>query len=181
MAIYSRVWNKHSGTLINSGATSLLKGATFVDFWFFQNFSIPFNFLLLCLWIKDSNHLLFERRLHLFKGICLLFLQYVPGATFIQGVTFIPDSWVQGQHCLQTLKRCKSWIKEQYYWNCCTGFWTTDQAATDQMTAPFIKLPWVQPSSLLLTRGTIPPIFGQFKYVLQALKGAICIFFSHEF
>ena len=28
------------------------------------------------------------------KGICLLFLPNVPGATFIQGGTFIPDSRV---------------------------------------------------------------------------------------
>ena len=30
----------------------------------------------------------------LFKGLCLLFLPNVPGAMFIQGGTFIPDSRV---------------------------------------------------------------------------------------
>ena len=30
--------------------------------------------------------------LRLFKGLCLLFLPNVPGATFIQGGTFILDS-----------------------------------------------------------------------------------------
>ena len=35
------------------------------------------------------------RGLRLFKGLCLLFLPNVPGATFIQGGTFIPDSRVQ--------------------------------------------------------------------------------------
>ena len=32
--------------------------------------------------------------LRLFKGLCLFFLQNVPGAMFIQGGTFIPDSRV---------------------------------------------------------------------------------------
>ena len=49
--------------------TSLLKGATFMDFLFFKNFLRLFNWLC----IKDSN---------------------VPGAPFIQGGTFIPDSRV---------------------------------------------------------------------------------------
>ena len=33
--------------------------------------------------------------LRLFKGLCLLFLPNVPGAMFIQGGTFIPDSRVE--------------------------------------------------------------------------------------
>ena len=37
----------------------------------------------------------FKRGLHLFKGLCLLFLPNVPGAMFIQGGTFIPDSRVK--------------------------------------------------------------------------------------
>ena len=41
-----------------------------------------------------SNYLLFKRRLRLFKGLCLSFLQNVPGAMFIPGVTFIPESRV---------------------------------------------------------------------------------------
>ena len=41
-----------------------------------------------------SNHLLSKRELRLFKGLFLLFLLNVPGAMFIQGGTFIPDSRV---------------------------------------------------------------------------------------
>ena len=76
------------------GATSLLKGATFIDFWFLKNFLRIFNFLFLWLCIKESNYLLFERGLRLFKGLCLLFSPNVPGAMFIQGGTFIPASRV---------------------------------------------------------------------------------------
>ena len=76
------------------GATSLLKGATFIDFWSLKNFLRIFNFLFLWLCIKESNYLLFKRGLRLFKGLCLLFLPNVPGAMFIQGGTFIPDSRV---------------------------------------------------------------------------------------
>ena len=47
-----------------------------------------FNFLFLWLCIKESNHLPFKR------GLRLLFLPNVAGATFIQGGTFIPDSRV---------------------------------------------------------------------------------------
>ena len=36
----------------------------------------------------------FKRGLHLFKGLCLLFLPNVPGATLIKGGTFIPESRV---------------------------------------------------------------------------------------
>ena len=77
------------------GATSLLKGATLIDFWFFKNFLRLFNFLFLWVCIKDSNYLLFKRGLRLFKELCLLFLPNVPGATFIQGGTLIPDSRVR--------------------------------------------------------------------------------------
>ena len=72
----------------------LIKGATFIDFWFKKHFLRIFNFLFLLLCIKESNHLLFKRGLRLFKGLCLLFLPNVPGAMFIQGDTFIPDSRV---------------------------------------------------------------------------------------
>ena len=44
--------------------------------------------------MKESNYLLFKWGLRLFKGLCLLFLPKVPGAMFIQGGTFIPDSRV---------------------------------------------------------------------------------------
>ena len=84
------------------GATSLLKGATFIDFWFLKNFLRIFNFLFLWLCIKESNYLLFKRGLRLFKGLCLLFLPNVPGAMFIQGGTFIPDSRVLIRYILHT-------------------------------------------------------------------------------
>ena len=84
---YSRVWNKHTGTLIN--------------FWFLKFFLRLFNFLFLWLCTKDSNYLLFKRGLRLFKGLCLLFLPNVPGATFIQGGTLIPDSRVVSQLSMQ--------------------------------------------------------------------------------
>ena len=63
-------------------------------FLFLKNFLRIFNFLFLWLCIKESNYLLFKRGLRLFKGLCLLFLPNVPGAMFIQGGTFIPDSRV---------------------------------------------------------------------------------------
>ena len=47
--------------------------------------------------IKDSNYLLFERGLCLFKGNCLLLLPNVPGAT--RGYVF-PDSRVPSQFVL---------------------------------------------------------------------------------
>ena len=75
-------------------ATSLLKGLRLIIFGFVKNFLRLFNFLFLWLCIKDSNYLLLERGLRLFKGLRLLFLPNVPGATFIQGGTFIPDSRV---------------------------------------------------------------------------------------
>ena len=76
------------------GATSLLKGATIIDFWFLKNFLRIFNFIYLWLCIKESNYLHSKRGLLLFKGLCLLCLPNIPGAMFIQGGTFIPDSRV---------------------------------------------------------------------------------------
>ena len=52
------------------------------------------TFLKFPLAIKDSNYLLFERELRLFQGLSSLFLPNVPGATFIKGGAFIPDSRV---------------------------------------------------------------------------------------
>ena len=75
----------------------LIKGATFIDFWFKKNFLRIFNFLFLWIFIKESNYLLFKRGLRLFKGLCLLFLPNVPRAMLIQGGTFIPDSRVRIQ------------------------------------------------------------------------------------
>ena len=95
-ATYSRVRNKHTGTLINfwgffSRGYVLIKGG--YVYWFLskKNFLRIFNFLFLWLCIKESNYLLFKRGLHLFKRLCLLFLPNVPGATFIQGGTSIPE------------------------------------------------------------------------------------------
>ena len=48
----------------------------------------------------------FVQGLCLFKGLHLLFLQYVPGGTFIQGATFIPESRVNDQND-QTGKKIK--------------------------------------------------------------------------
>ena len=76
------------------GATSLIKGATFIDFCFLKNFLRILNFLFLWICIKESNYLIFKRGLRLFKGLCLLFLLNVAGAMFIQGGTVIPDSSV---------------------------------------------------------------------------------------
>ena len=72
-----------------------MKGATFIDFLFLKKFLRIFNFLFLRLCIKKSNYLLFKRGLHLFRGLCFLFLPNVPGAMFIKGGTFIPDSRVR--------------------------------------------------------------------------------------
>jgi hypothetical protein len=41
---------------------------------------------------KKANYLSFYGGLYLFKGLRLLFFQNVPGGTFIQGATSIPDS-----------------------------------------------------------------------------------------
>ena len=43
---------------------------------------------------KNQNICYFKRGLRLFKGLFLLFLLNAPGATFIQGGTFIPESRV---------------------------------------------------------------------------------------
>ena len=47
--------------------------------------------------------MLFKRGLRLFKGLCLLFLPNVPGAMFIQGGTFIPETRVLCNYPLITL------------------------------------------------------------------------------
>ena len=75
--------------------THTLKGTVFIDLRFKKTklFRL-FNFLFLWVCIKDSNYLLFKRGLLLFNRLYLLFLPNVPGATFIQGDTFIPDSRV---------------------------------------------------------------------------------------
>ena len=51
---------------------------------------------------SNTVYMLFTRGLHLFKGLCLLFLPNVPGATFIQGGTFIPESRVHNSWELST-------------------------------------------------------------------------------
>ena len=45
--------------------------------------------------------MLFKRGLRLFKGLYLLFLPNVPGATFIQGGTFILESRVAGNNMFE--------------------------------------------------------------------------------
>ena len=72
----------------------LIKGTTFINYGFLKNFLRLFNFLFFWLCTKYPNYLLCKRGLRLFKGLCLLFLTNVPGAMFIQGGTFIPDSRV---------------------------------------------------------------------------------------
>ena len=72
----------------------LLKGGYVYQILNLKNFLRIFNFLFLWLCVKESNYLLFKRGLRLFKGLCLLFLTNIPGAMFIQGGTFIPDSRV---------------------------------------------------------------------------------------
>ena len=98
---YSRVQNKHTGTLIDFWGFSrgyvLFKRGYVYLFWFFKNLLRILNFLFIWLCIKESNCLLFKRGLRLFKGLCLLFLSNVPGAMFIQGGMFIPDSRVLRQ------------------------------------------------------------------------------------
>ena len=69
-------------------AKCLLKGVRLLIFYFLNIFLCFFS--LVC--IKKSNY--FKGGLCLFKGLCLLFLPNVPGAMFIQGGTFIPDSRV---------------------------------------------------------------------------------------
>ena len=83
-------------------------GATFIDFWYSKNFLRIFNFHFLWLCITESNYQLFKRGLRLFKRLCLLFLPNVPGATFIQGGTFIPDSRIAKVHT--------AWMVNYYDW-----------------------------------------------------------------
>ena len=93
----------------------LIKGGYVYWFWFLKNFLRILHFLFLWLCIKESNYLLFKRGLRLFKGLCLLFLPNVPGAMFIQGGTFIPDSRVN--HRLHFLRN--KWILSPFRsdWN----------------------------------------------------------------
>ena len=44
----------------------------------------------------------------LFKGLCLLFLQNVPGVTFIQAATSIPDSRVKLRH-MPAIQNFRGW------------------------------------------------------------------------
>ena len=72
--MYSRLWNKHRSTLINF--LDFLPGATFL--------------------IRDGNAHFFQNIHYLMvRGmLILIFLPNVPGATFIQRGTFIPESRV---------------------------------------------------------------------------------------
>ena len=64
------------------GAIFLLKGATFIDFWFLKNFLWIFSFLFLWFCVKESHYLLFDRMevglfdyiycfCQMFQGLCL--------------------------------------------------------------------------------------------------------------
>ena len=97
-------YTPHSG--INVGVRSLIfglfssgyvliKGSMFINFFNFFIFSIFFlTFFPSAMYKKIKLSVTLKRGLGLFKGLCLLFLPNVPGATVIQGGTFIPDSRV---------------------------------------------------------------------------------------
>ena len=75
-------------------ATCLLKGVRLLTFFIFHFL----NIFLLCFsfgYVLENQIIChFKGGLRLFKGLRLLFLTNFPGATFIQGATFIPDSRV---------------------------------------------------------------------------------------
>ena len=88
---YSRVRNKHTGMLIIfwrffPGATFLLKGATFIDFWILKNFLRNFNFLFLLLCIKESNDLLFRGGYVYSRGYAYCFCQMFQGLCLFKRV-----------------------------------------------------------------------------------------------
>ena len=72
-------------------ATCLLKGVRLLTFLFFR---YVFACFTLAMYKKINLSVILRGGLRLFNGLCLLFLQKVPGATFIQGGTFIPESRV---------------------------------------------------------------------------------------
>mgnify|MGYP001477140763 CR=1 FL=1 len=74
--------------LFSSGYV-LIKGGTFIKFSIFYLLNIFLLLFFLQLCKKNQIICYFKRGLHLFKGLCLLFLPNVPGATLIQGATFI--------------------------------------------------------------------------------------------
>ena len=86
------------GMLINFGAFSsgymLIKGGTFINLVIFLPFNFFFYFFSFSYVYENQIICHFKRGLHLFKGLCLLFLPNVPGATFIQRGTSIPESRV---------------------------------------------------------------------------------------
>ncbi len=58
--------------------------------------------------MKIANYVLFFAGVRLFKGLHLLFLQYVPGGTFIQGATSIPESRVYRWRDMETARRTET-------------------------------------------------------------------------
>ena len=73
----------------------LIKGGVRLLTFLFFIFSIFFlTFFPSAMYKKNQIICYFKRGLRLFKGLCLLFLPNVPGATFIQRATFIPESRV---------------------------------------------------------------------------------------
>ena len=81
LSLYSRIQNKRRAMFISFVGYILIKGAPFFNLFFYFGY----------VWKK---YLLFRWRAILI-GVRLLFLQNVPGDTFIQGPTSIPDSRVE--------------------------------------------------------------------------------------
>ena len=78
------------------GVTSLLKETMLIIFFisdFLENFFYVFPFAM---YKKFKLSVIWGRELCLFKGLYLLFLQNVTGATFIPGAMPIPDSRLPG-------------------------------------------------------------------------------------
>ena len=103
-SLYSRLRNKRTGTLINfklfSSGYVQIKGGTFINFLIFYLLNIFLTFFPSPMYKKIKWSVIFKRGLYLFKGLCLLFLLDVPGATLIKGGTFIPESRVFNSLCL---------------------------------------------------------------------------------
>ena len=86
--------------LFSSGYV-LIKGGMFINFLTFFIFLIFFTSFPLAMCKKIEFICYFKGGLCLFKGLCLLFLRNVPGATFIQGGTSIPESRVLNLYVIQ--------------------------------------------------------------------------------
>ena len=67
----------------------LIRGATFINFWIFYSFLFIFFTFFPFAMYKNFKLPVILWGLCLFKGLCLLFLPNVPGATFIPDWQFI--------------------------------------------------------------------------------------------